>query len=261
MGLFLPSNLRMWRGMSLGLVLALVPVLGKSEEAKEELLVSDGVHHFAQDQSSMLILKGNDVKGVISGHSDGKFEIKSQHANGQQANVFRSRNGKAIVIDGQAATTYSIKVPLDVRIFVSGGKVDLRIDHIKSNVTVDGGIVKLRGKASFQDVKVTAAVLDLQLEGVERDLSIFCSEAKVEVVHSLLPMAQKKGITLRHPPTATLHFAIGKVTLIFPKACQLFYPRNIPGLHAQGEARYKGCDGRIFVYIPPEGAEVFLEKR
>ena len=220
---------------------------------------SPQTHTLPREKATMLVIKGGDIKAKVVGvASSDTVEIKTQ------GEVFRSRNGKALVIDGKdLALACDIKIPADMMLCVSGGKIDLHVTQVNSPMILEGGTIYCKGRGSFHATKITAAKLELDLKGIQKDLSILCGDGKIRVTYDLkdyLDQKKSKGLSLKRPPTVNIHLAKGQATFVFPKESDLFYRKGIKGLEVEGEPRYKGHDARIFVYIPPHGAKVILQK-
>lgn len=203
-----------------------------------------------------VIVQGDKVDLVIASSSDPKIDVNCR--------VFLSRSGRALIIDalkGQEDTKEvkgKIEIPSSMRLRVQGGLVRLKVQNAQNDLDVEGGqlFVQAQGLANF---RASCGQADIDIRQLKRDFSLTCAQGKVFVSYAPFSSEKKRGLTFSRPASALIRMATGEAKFEFAPSTRVFYRKKAIGVQAAMPPSYKNFDVKVFSYLPPESAHLFIE--
>jgi hypothetical protein len=189
---------------------------------------------FPQENTDTLILKVN--SGMILIRQKGTtFKVQVVGKDLQKTNVraFKSRNGKALIVDSTVSSAaakkqrldYMITIPENVNLQCMGGRIDLKLEGLKGTyVTLDCGQLILRSMGSvLSGFKGTAGEANIWIDGILNQFLLACASGNIQVKYLTSKQPPAEGLTFARKPMISIRQALGRAVFVFPEEMKVTY--------------------------------------
>ena len=241
-----------------------VPPLAKT--VYEKLSIKQ---EFPRDKVETLIVKADHAVVLIKQGTSESFSIQvmaQSWPKGIEIQMFKSRNGKALIVDGSAVPhknlriDYTIIVPKGVHIRLAGGIVEAVLEGIEGgDVFADVGRLILKSQGGFlSNFKGSAGEATIDISAITKDFLLACGGGTIKVRYVLPEKAKKNGLQIGRMPTVTLRQGAGRALFSFPSFAAVSY-KSFSGVTSSFLSDNKQYDIRCLFYTAP-GVQVGLSK-